>query len=108
MVACADCCCQGTTYDERDCNYEQKKPPAMNGECWGENSYGQSNYHLNVRPYGWQPESICDAIFYSQVSGQMSARMWTGGKAFYCDCIMSTNQSPSSFTVLFSSACCSK
>jgi len=34
----------------------------------GDNSYGQTNFRGNERPFGWQPESICDSLFYTEVS----------------------------------------
>jgi len=62
------CALWETTADERICRLSQLKPPAMNGECWGDNSYGQSNLDLNFRPYGWQPGDICEALYYREMS----------------------------------------
>jgi len=64
------CAIWQTTDDEQDCDIARSKPPALNGECWGENSYGQSNFLMDTagRPYGWKEEKICESIFYVQVS----------------------------------------
>lgn len=62
------CALWETTDDERVCQTLNLKPPAMNGECWGDNSYSQTNLGRNFRPYGTAPSEICDIIFYRSIS----------------------------------------
>ena len=64
------CALWQTTFDEQTCKREATRAPAMNGECWGENSYGQSNFQMDTagRMFGWKEESICAAVFYVQLS----------------------------------------
>ena len=62
------CAVWGTTSEERDCNLLELTPPAMNGECWGGNDYGQTNLNLNFRPFGWQVTDICAVMYYRQIS----------------------------------------
>ena len=58
-----------TTSDERRCDLEKSKSPAMNGDCWGDNAYSQCNLDKNFRQYGWEDQSnICAAMFYTQIS----------------------------------------
>ena len=49
------CALWQTTFDEQTCKREATRAPAMNGECWGENSYGQSNFQMDTagRMFGW-------------------------------------------------------
>ena len=42
------------------CNNALSLPPSLNGQCWGEGSYGQSS--LPSRPVGYQLKDICQIL----------------------------------------------
>ena len=53
----ASCALWQQTRAEMACDSAASKPPALNGECWGDGSYGQNS--LPSRRVGHQLKDIC-------------------------------------------------
>jgi hypothetical protein len=60
------CALWGQTADEQECNFDNQKAPALNGDCWGEETYGQS--YLPLRPLNHQAARLCDVMQWKTIS----------------------------------------
>ncbi|EKX40581.1 hypothetical protein GUITHDRAFT_164639 [Guillardia theta CCMP2712] len=54
------------TEAEQTCDTANSIPPALNGQCWGDGSYAQSN--LPLRPLGYTAIKICDVLIWNKIT----------------------------------------
>jgi len=60
------CAVWSQTAIEQSCSFTDQKAPALNGECWGDGTYGQNN--LPLRPANHQAKLLCATLRWKFVS----------------------------------------
>jgi len=60
------CALWAQTAAEQSCSFTDQKAPALNGDCWGDGTYGQNN--LPLRPLNHQANRLCATLRWKYVS----------------------------------------